>query len=243
MAHELPGLHHCIGTARAVTDIVFRSLRAECAASGGSLSLKEVEALHSRIVGSFSSGLDLFELGHHRCMGASLSLANMPFERDKILATLLRACGEKSACAAFSPSVERLGEDWINDLFDSLAQYVRERVRTNIDIRLVDAYVDTATIPLIKLTIDELLNQGSIQRALLECVTVFEAPGGPEALAKDVCDYVNKYIADRRGIGGPHVCKVTESETQRFLTLLPPQIRATIGLITETVAELSISPG
>ena len=64
MSDELPRPHHCIGTARAVTEIVFRGLRAECAASGGTMSLVEIENFYSRIIDSFSSGFDLFELRH-----------------------------------------------------------------------------------------------------------------------------------------------------------------------------------
>ena len=84
MSDELPGPHHCIGTARAVTELVFRGLRAECAASGGTMSLVEIENFYSRIIDSFSSGFDLFELRHSRCMDASLSRAAMPFARSTL---------------------------------------------------------------------------------------------------------------------------------------------------------------
>ena len=133
MSDELPGPHHCIGTARAVTEIVFRSLRAQCTAGGGTLSLEEIDSFYSRIIDSFSSGFDLFELRHRRCMDASLSSAAMPFARGKILSTFLRACGEKSAQATFSVQVERMGVEWIDLLFGGLARYVREHVHADYE--------------------------------------------------------------------------------------------------------------
>jgi hypothetical protein len=245
MSDELPGPHHCIGTARAVTELVFRGLRAECAASGGTMSLVEIENFYSRIIDSFSSGFDLFELRHSRCMDASLSRAAMPFARSKILATLLRACGEKSADAAFSVQIGRLGVEWIDQLFGALAHYVRRHVAFDFEARLITAYVDTATMnKAMPLTIDELLRQTAVQNILLDCVTeAFDRHDAPELVTRAVCDSINEFMTEQRGIEGPHVCKVTESESSRFLTLLPRQLRATINVMTsvESATAPSIS--
>ncbi len=221
MANQLPGPHHCIGSARAATEIVFRVLRTQCEAAGGSLSLGELESLHSKIIDSFSSGFELFELKHLECMKASWGAINTPFARDKILATLLRACWEKFVRAAFSLQVGQLGAIWIGEFFDSLAEYMREHVHTNIDARLINAYANAAMIPNIKLTIDEFIKQETVQQVLFECVAALESPGGPEVKAHEVCNYVNASVARRRGVTGRHVCKTTEDETRRFLTMLP----------------------
>ena len=159
MAEELPGPHHCIGNARAVTEIIFRGLRAQCAASGGDLPLEALDGFYSKFIESFSSGFDLLEVQTSPFMDASLGIAPMPFARSNILATFLRGCGEKSARAAFSFQVERLGMEWIDHFFRSLAHYVHHHVPINIDARLVDAYVHTATMPKVTLTISELLKQ------------------------------------------------------------------------------------
>jgi hypothetical protein len=245
MSDKLPGLHHCISTARAATEVVFRSLRAQCIASGGTLdlSLNELEAFHLKFIDSFSSGYDLFESRHHQCMNASTSLAAMPFAREIILATLLRACGDKSACAAFSLQVEKLGMAWINELFDSLAQYVCEHVNANIEARLIKAYAETSIIPKINLTISELLKQEAVQQIMLECVSAFEVAGAPESITKEICDWINKVVAGKRGVVRPHVCKITENQTRFFLTLLPRQVRATLNGIAafEQASELSNS--
>ena len=97
MSDELPGPHHCIGITRTVTDVVFRGLRAQCAAGGGNLSLEELDSFHSKIIESFSSGFDLFELRHHHCMAVSFGVAPMPFARSKILCTLLILLSQKVA--------------------------------------------------------------------------------------------------------------------------------------------------
>ena len=244
MSDELPGPHHCIGVTRTVTDVVFRGLRAQCAAGGGNLSLEELDRFHVKIIESFSSGFDLFELKHERCMAASLSMAAPPFARNEILSTLLRACGEKSARGAFSFQVERLGMEWVEQLFGGLAHYVHHHIHTDIDASLITAYVDTATIPKMTLTIDELLKQESVRRILLECVTtVFEVHGAPDTIVKDVCDSVNSFVAGERGVEGPHACKVTEQQMSFFLTLLPRQLRAMINVLSliEPVAEPSIA--
>lgn len=246
MSDELPGPHHCIGITRTVTDIVFRGLRAHCTAGGGNLSLADLDSFHSKIIESFSSGFDLFEHRHHHCMAVSFGEAPMPFARSKILSTLLMACGEKSARAAFSFQVERLGGEWIDQFFGSLAHYVHQSVHTDIDARLITAYVDTATKPKTTLTITELLKQEAVQHILLECVTAaFEVPGAPESIANDICDSVNCFVARERGVDGPHVCKVTRDQICRFLTLFPRQLSAMINAMpaSELINDQSISVG
>ncbi len=225
MSEALPGPHHCIGTARAVTDIVFRSLRAQCAAGGGTLSLDEIDKLHSTIIDSFASGFDLFELRHRRCMGVSLSLATMPFARDKILATLFLACGEQCAQHVFALQVEHLGELWISQFFDGFAQYVERHVSSNANARVIDAYVETALTPKIVVTVDELLKRETVRGVIRDCLAAFEAPGVPEQVAKQFCDAINDHNASRYRVAGPHVTKITEDQAARFLKLFPRQAR------------------
>jgi len=245
MSNGLPGPHHCIGTGRATLEVAFRGLRAECAARGGSLTLIELDSFYSRLIGSFSSGFDMFELRHRHCMEASLGMAPMPFSRAKILSTFLRAYGEKSACAAFSLQVERLGMEWIEQFFSGLAHYVHVRLSSGVDAQLISAYVETAVrMPSTALTIADLLKQGSVQRLLLACVTnTFEVQGAPETIAKTVCDGVNDFIAVQRGIEGPDLCKATTDQMHRFLTLLPRHLRAMIKVMqaTEPAVQSSIA--
>ena len=226
---ELPGPHHCIGTTRAVIEIFFRSLRARCMAHGGSLPQAELDDLCSQFMDSFACGFDLFELRHGRCMKASLGASGTPFARERILATLLRTCAEKSAHAAFSLQIQRLGTEWIDDLFEGLASYARHRTGTNLDARLVNAYVDTASIPNVKVTVPELLKRQDVKDALLECAHAFEKAAPSATVVAEVCRRVNDSIAERRNAVGAQVCKITDKEVRDFLFLLPQEIGVTLN--------------
>ncbi len=146
MSEALPGPHHCLSTARIVADIVYRSLHAQCVARGGALSVEDLEHCYSEIVKSFSSGFDLFERRHFQCMSASLSTAEMPFARDRILATILRACGDPAARQAFPQQVEQWGELWLSPFFAGFAEYVRHQC-VDADARLIAAYIDAGLYP------------------------------------------------------------------------------------------------
>jgi hypothetical protein len=228
MPSDLPGPHHCIGTARTVVDVAFRTLRAKCAARGGNLSLEELDKYCAQIGESISSGFGLFELRQHSCMCASMGIAEMPFARDKILATLLCACVEQSARAAFSLQIDRFGTQWIGELFDSLAEFVHGHVHGDIDTRLIKAYVETAAIPNIKLTIKELLKREAIKNALRESITVFEMPGAADLTVRELTNAVNQSFV-KRNFKDSSPCTVTEGEMRRFLILLPQQLRATLN--------------
>lgn len=233
---ELPGPHHCIGTARAVVDIVFRSLRARCAALGGVLPQDELDALCSEIVDSFACGFDLFELRHNRCMNASLSTSDMPFARERILATLLRACAEKSARGIFSLQIQHLGARWIDQLFEGIASYARHHIGTRLDAPLINAYVDTANIPGIKLTPIELLKRQAVKDTISECARVFETAGGSVTGVNDACDWVNASIAKQRNAGGADISKITQDEARSLLFMLPQEI--SFALATTPVSEI-----
>ncbi len=229
MSNALPGPHHCIGTARAATEVVFRSLRAKCAAGGGTLSQHAIEELYANIIDSFSSGFDLFESIHHNCMAASLSIAEMPFDRDRILATMLRACGEKSARHVFALQLEFLGPTWLGRFFDGFAQFVRQQFCGNADIRLINAYVDLAAAsPDGQLSIEQLLRRDAVQAVLHECILPFAPTDAPEQMAKPACDAINAYTAAKSLITEPHVSKITEDQACRFLSMLPHQLEVAL---------------
>jgi hypothetical protein len=239
VSKTLPGPHHCIGTARAVTEVVFRSLRAKCAAHGGTLSQHELDELFTNIIGSFSSGFDMFESMHHSCMAASLSIAEMPFARERILATMLHACGEKSARHVFDLQLAYLGPTWLGRFFDGFAHFVRQEYCRNADIRLINAYVDTAAAsPNGQLSVEQLLLQEPVRNVLRECILPFAPAGTPEQMAKPVCDSINASAAAQTHIVEPHVSKITEDETLRFLRMLPHELHVKL---TPAAAESLVS--
>lgn len=229
MSATLPGPHHCIGAARAVTDLLFRGLCARCASSGGSLSLGELEEFYSTFINRFSAGFDLFESMHQHCMDASASTAANPLARDKILATLLRACGEKAARHAFSLQIDEFGSTWIDKLFDGFAEYVRQHMCVNADTRLIKAYVDAAAILKTRLSIEKLLTQDAVQCVLRECVIPSDPTGALEPVAKQVSDCVNDHIAKQAGIAGPQLSKITEDQARSFLMLLRLKVKVALN--------------
>jgi len=230
MSETCAGPHHCIATARSVIDILFRSLRARCASEGGNLSLSDLERFYPEFIGSLSSGFDTFELGHQRCMEASASLAEKPYARGVILATLLRACGRRSADRAFSIQIEHCGAEWTHQFFEDFAHYIRTRMRTNVDLRLIDAYVDIATIPNIEMSVGELLKYESIQAVLRECLIPLEEPGALEVTCKQLCDFVNDLGAKARNIGEAHISKILEHQIRTFLSLLSREFRLVLNI-------------
>ena len=136
MSEALPGPHHCLGTARTAAEIVYRSLHAQCVARGGVLSVEDLEQCYAEIIDSFSCGFDIFERRHLTCMHASISMAEMPFRRERILATVLHACGEAAARQVFASQVEQLDEAWLRPFFDGFAHYIRQHLCVDADQRL-----------------------------------------------------------------------------------------------------------
>jgi hypothetical protein len=198
MPDSSAGLQHYIGASRITTDIIFRDLHARCMSAGGHLSLSELENARRRFLANFPSGFDLF-----------------------ILSTLLRACSERSARHAFARQAEHFGPTWIGWFYDGLAQYVRDRASVSADRRLIKAYVAAATRHGHDLSFRHLLIDGEVQNVMRECVTIFGAPNAPETVVCDLGNFINSFTAERGHIGGPHLSKITDRQTQLFLTLLP----------------------
>jgi len=231
MANSSAGPHHCIGSGHVVAELVFRRLHALCVSGGGNLSLGELESFQSRFLNSFSSGFELFEATHQHCMIASGVSVKTPFSRDKLLATLLRGCGEESAMHAFSLQIARLGTAWTRGFFESFAGYIRQYVCVNADQRLVNAYAVAAALPKISISTEVLLKLDAIQRILRECIGAFDPP---DAQVELVCNYINRVSAGRDGIGGPHISKLTEHQVRTFLTSLPREFNVRIGSVTSS---------
>ena len=223
MSEALPGPHHCLSTARSVADIVYRSLHAQCVARGGELSVEDLERCYSEIVKSFSSGFDLFERQHFQCMGASLSMADMPFARDRILATILRACGEPAARQAFPQQVEQWGELWLSPFFAGFAEYIRRQC-VDVDARLIAAYVEAALTHKAKISLAQLLQHKIVRNVLRDCARPFEEQPVPEAMVRQVCDSLNNYGPLPDGAAEAQPGKLADDQVQNFLGLLARQV-------------------
>ena len=227
MSEALPGPHHCLSTARAVAEIVYRSLHAQCVARGGSLSVEDLERCYAAIVESFSSGFDLFERRHFQCMSASLSTADMPFARDRILATILRACAEPAARQAFPQQVEQWGELWLSPFFAGFAQYIRH-LCVDADARLIAAYVEAGLARKAKISLAELLKHKIVQNVLRDCARPFEeqpVPAGDGQAGLRQPQQLQPPAG--RCVAEAKAGKVTDDQVQNFLGLLARQVAAT----------------
>jgi hypothetical protein len=225
---SIPGPHHCIGASRMTTDLIFRDLNARCLAAGGSLSLAEIENARVRFLGRFPSGFELFEAIYSGCMEAGGSPAASTFSRHKILASLLQACGDKAARHTCSLQFEHFGPSWLEPFFEGIAQFVRQTVLPGADQRVIAAYVEAAGKMKSQLSFAEFLKEDGAQLVLRDCLAVLEARGAAEALAGKASSVVNQAIAAQEAIGGPDLRKVTDDQMQKFLGMLPRQMRTVL---------------
>jgi hypothetical protein len=231
MSEALPGPHHCLATARVVAEIVYRSLHAQSMARGGVLSVEDPEHCYAQIIESYSCSFDLFEERHFQCMSASLSTAEMPFARDRILATILRACGEPAAREAFPQQVEQWGEVRLSPFFDGFAQYIRHIRRhqyLDADQRVTAAYVDAGLTHKAKFSLAELLKHSIVQNVLRDCARPFEEQPASQAVVRQICDRLNTYGARPDGAAEAQAIKLADDQVQNFLGLLARRIATSI---------------
>ena len=168
-------------------------------------------------------GFDMFEQRHFQCMSASLSTADMPFARDRILATILRACAEPAARQAFPQQVEQWGELWLSPFFAGFAQYIRH-LCVDADARLIAAYIDAGLSRRVKISLAELLKHKIVQNVLRDCARPFAEQPVPQAMVRQVCDSLNSYSPLPDGAAEAQAGKLTDEQVQNFLGLLARQI-------------------
>jgi hypothetical protein len=218
MAQDKPegssGPHRCIATANTITDMIFRYLRARCAAQGGTLSFEDLDDASVRFAESVPSGFDLFETIYLRCMRASGTTAAALFTRKTLLTTLLGECGQHAAQAAFAQQARQFGAAWLRRFFDGLACYIRESICKDADYQLIAIYVQAAKKLKDKLSAAELLRETEVQSVLRECLAPMLTSEAPPAATKALIDTINRNIT--RGSGSDSG-KVTPGELQRFL--------------------------
>ncbi len=225
MSHEGPqagtsGPHHCIATASTITDMIFRYLRARCTAQGGKLSFEDLEDANERFSASVPSGFDLFETIHLRCMRASGSTAPTLFARNAILATVLFEAGDQAAQIAFASQVSHYGTPWLRSFFHGLADYVRDAVCRDADYRLIAVYVQSAKTLKGRLSASELLKEADVLTVVRDCVGALVAADAPATTLEALREALNRHITKVRKSQEPDPSTVTQSELQRFLTLL-----------------------
>lgn len=222
------GPHHCIAIASTVTDMIFRYLRARCAAQGGKLSLEEIDDVSKRFADSVSSGFDLFETMHTRCMRASGSTAPTLFSRKTLFTTLLYECGGHSAQASFTHQIGHYGTPWVRHFFQGLTDYIREAVCKDADYQLISIYVRAAKNLKGKLSAGELLKEPEIQAVLREGMApLIASTASPEAMAV-LREKINQHTANTRAAAGSEASQVSQGELQHFLSLMNDELEVAL---------------
>jgi len=192
------------------------------------LSVEDLEHCYTEIIESFSCGFDIFERRHLTCMHASISMAEMPFTRERILATVLRACGEAAARQVFAAQVEELDEAWLRPLFDGFAHYVRQHLCADADQRLTAAYVEAGLTHTGKIVLDELLNHKIVLNVLGDCGRPLAEQPIPSGLVAQICDSLNGHAARAAATVEPPSINVGVAQMATFLALLARQIATQI---------------
>jgi hypothetical protein len=227
MIERVSGCHHCIGTTFAVTNLIFNFLEGR-AISTGSLIADDLAALRLRFLESFSSGYDFFEKIHTECMEASRRTKSAPFSRDRLLPSLLSACGKRTARRTFTMQLEQCGNGWLDDFFCAFAEYIYSHVRSNVEPQLIAVFVEAAGKYKSNLTVSSLLSEDKTQKVLFDCVAPFVDAEGREKFAHPISTAVNQQIAKIRKITGSDAAKTTSEEIIRFLELFPSEMAVTI---------------
>jgi hypothetical protein len=217
-----------LGIATAVTEMVFRHLRAVCEGRGGTLTLADLDTAQSQGKRSFAGASGFFEATHARCMQASAAGAPSMFARENILSSLLFVCGHKAARPAYAAQVTRFGEVWLNQYFDGMAEFVRRAICADADDRLRQVYAALSGELGARLTINDLMREKQTRAILQECVAPLFAPDAPDRFAAPMSDLVSEQIAAQRGIPKPDLSKVTEQEMRKFLGWLPRQMHVAL---------------
>lgn len=208
--------------------MVFRFLQSRCQTAGGNLTLSDLEEARSQFLSRFPNAFDFFDKVNHSCMEASASAAPDAFGRESMLASLLFVCGQKAARRAFEMQVARFGDQWLNQFFSGVAQWVRQRVPT-ADDRLMKLYAATAVRVGGRLSIADLIRQDAVRTVVRECLAPLSGTATSPDLAGPLSDEVSVHIATARGIPKPDISKVTEQQVRNFLTWLSPQAQLVLS--------------
>jgi len=238
---QIRGSHHCIGTGRAVADLIFKLVHSRAVANGGIISAEEVFGLKAQFILNLPSGIEFFEKVNHQCMRASGSAAADPLARDNILPTLLSVCAKGSAQHAFQLQIENYKSSWLNYFFQGLSQVVRRNISDESWRDLIAAYVHTAEANKAKMQVLDLLARSDVKailsEGLLPIYKVFEF----SEIAKSTSAQINNVIAREYNVSGPSLIKITDEDLITFLSMLQKEMPIRLQLPATTETELVLS--
>jgi hypothetical protein len=221
---QIPGSHHCIGTSRAVADLIFKNVHSQAVANGGMISAEEVLSLKAQFILNLPSGIDFFEKINRQCAHAGQSAATNPLSREHILPTLLSVCAQGSAKHAFRLQIENFRSKWIDCFFQGLAQVVRGNINEEAWRNLIAAYVHTAETNKAKMQVLDLLARKDVKEIISDGLAPLYNMFKLDEIAKSTCAQINDVIAREYKIAGPSIVKITDEDLMTFLTMLQKEM-------------------
>jgi hypothetical protein len=142
---HLSGPHHCIGTARAIVDLVFQQLSDMCSSNDECLTRGDLKTLHAALVESLAAArLPWMQDVFKRCMDARMQ-ARVTLERETIVAALLGLWLEDTIGDIFAKQVARGGAAWPPVFLDAVGRCIVRYITPQIGARLFAAYARLAS--------------------------------------------------------------------------------------------------
>jgi hypothetical protein len=221
---QIPGSHHCIGTGRAIADLIFKNVHSQAVANGGMISAEEVLSLKAQFILNLPSGMDFFEKINRQCAYAGQSAATDPLSRERILPTLLSVCARGSANHAFRLQIENYKSKWLDCFFQGLAQVVRRNINEESWRNLIAAYVHTAEINKAKMQVLDLLARNDVIEIISDGLAPLYKTFGFDEFAKSTSAQINSVLAREYNVAGPSIVKITDEDLMTFLTMLQKEI-------------------
>jgi hypothetical protein len=216
-ARALGGTHHCIATAYATVNALFRHLRSECDLNGGSLTGSDLDSVRAEFIDKFKFALGLFDGIHARCMQASHASAPMLFMKGQILPSLLLACTHRAAERALHDQIGRFGPHWLNIFYGALSFSIGERCEFNIEVRLTGAYIKTICELGRDLSVERLLRKRSARDILREGLATFRSTDWSEQAVACLNDEINRFVG--ANLAGAAQCAIADSQMRDFIRL------------------------
>jgi hypothetical protein len=216
---QLRGSHHCIGTGRAVADLIFKIVHGQAVSNGGTISAEEILSLKAQFFLNLPSGIDFFEKINRQCMHASGGAADDPLSRQNILPTLLTVCVKSSAEHAFRLQIEKCKAIWLKSFFQGLSEVVRRNLNEESWRSLIAAYVHTAEMKKANMQALDMLARHDVKAILADGLAPLYEAFESDKIAKSISAQINDVIARQYKVTGPSIVKITDEELLTFLTM------------------------
>lgn len=212
------GPHHCLGTARTITELIIRHLEACAEERGGQLTIAELKAAHLQFVDQLSTiYLRQIEDIHAGCMEASGSPVVSPVSRGQILSSVLYMSTHAIGRRAFRNAHDRGGPDSLMLIYDGFAHFLRTSFCPGVDDTLFGIYAKVATVVGPRFALPQLVQERDVQLLLRQCLAALVTPGAAAAHARALAGSINEFVSNLSGTTESAECPVAHSEAEHFL--------------------------